>query len=169
MSLPTASGRPPRQLPRFPSTPGVYAQSSDPHGPPDPGGPNPPDPHGPTDPGSFSDLQWIVAWVALGLLLWLMARSAIGYRILYYVLLLGILLVLLTQFAALTAVLAPFKSLGPGLTGSGGSGSNTVNRAAQDPRATSPNRGPRSRAKSPAAGANAAESYAERGATLASF
>ncbi|MBF6613880.1 MAG: hypothetical protein IVW55_12200 [Chloroflexi bacterium] len=63
----------------------------------------------------FSTFQWMLAWVVLLVLLAALNRTRLGHAALYYALLLMLLFLLVTQFAWFKGVLAPFRSLGPGL------------------------------------------------------
>lgn len=78
-------------------------------GPSSPGNPN-------GDAGaSYSSFQWLLAWVVLLTVLIFLARTRIGYLLIYYALALAIILLLVTQYKWFAGVLAPFGSLRPGV------------------------------------------------------
>lgn len=72
--------------------------------PPEPGGPPEPD----TTPGVYG---WLLAWGTLILLAILMARTQVGYRLIYYGLALLILFLLLTNYTWFQATLAPLQTV----------------------------------------------------------
>ncbi len=59
---------------------------------------------------TYTAYQIIVAWLLFGLLAWLLAKTKIGYTLIYYVLVLAILFLVLTQYQAITSLLAPLRS-----------------------------------------------------------
>ncbi len=65
---------------------------------------------------NFSTFQWILAWSVLGVVLLLLARTRIGYLLIYYALALSILFLIVTQYQWFAKALAPFQALGAGLT-----------------------------------------------------
>jgi hypothetical protein len=60
-----------------------------------------------------SAYRWVLAWAVLALLLWGFSKLAIGYTILYYLAILVLLFLLVTQYQKLTWFLAPFSTLQP--------------------------------------------------------
>lgn len=58
-----------------------------------------------------SAYRWVIAWVVLGLLLWAFAKLRVGYTVLYYLAVLVLLTLILTQYQALATLLAPFNTL----------------------------------------------------------
>lgn len=63
---------------------------------------------------SYSAYQVIVAWTLVLLLLWLIAQAKIGATLIYYTLVVMILFLVLTQYQAITSLLAPFTAPGGG-------------------------------------------------------
>lgn len=61
--------------------------------------------------GKFSAFQWIVGWTVLILLLFLFAKTRIGYLFIYYGLMLSVIFLTVTQWRWFAGVLAPFSSL----------------------------------------------------------
>lgn len=164
MSLPTASSQMGRRIAQFPNRPsqlpsaqaqeqGLTTAAPAPREEPARGGNN-----------EISDFQWIVAWAALGLVLWLMARTAIGYRLIYYTLVILILTILLVQYQWFSSLFAPFAQL---------AGNNKAQQADQgnqvgyNPAKSSS--GPKSPPNSPASTSGAAVATANSAGTLASF
>lgn len=59
----------------------------------------------------ISAYRWIIAWVVLGLLLWAFSRLRIGYTLIYYLAVLLLLLLVLTQYEGIVTLLSPFNQL----------------------------------------------------------
>lgn len=59
---------------------------------------------------TISAYRWVLAWAVLFVILWLFSKLAIGYTILYYLAVLVILLLLVTQYQAIASMLSPFQS-----------------------------------------------------------
>lgn len=57
----------------------------------------------------ISAYRWIIAWVVLGLILFALSKLKVGYVIEYYLVVLTLLLLLLTQYQAIASLLAPFS------------------------------------------------------------
>lgn len=62
-----------------------------------------------TDPVSAS--RWVLAWGVLVILLILIARWRVGYVVLYYLALLVLIFIVLTQYQAISGLLSPFNTL----------------------------------------------------------
>lgn len=58
---------------------------------------------------SISAYRWILAWSVLAVILFLFSRLAFGYTILYYLAVLVILLLIVTQYQGIVYVLSPFN------------------------------------------------------------
>lgn len=56
-----------------------------------------------------SAYRWVIAWVALALILMLLAKFRAGYTIIYYLAVITLVFLLLTQYQALAVVLQPFS------------------------------------------------------------
>jgi len=63
----------------------------------------------------ISAYRWTIAFAVLALILWLISKWRVGYTFLYYLALLMLVFILLTQYQAITALLSPFNTL-PGGT-----------------------------------------------------
>ena len=167
--LPTYGAQTGRRVAQFPNRPSVLAERQMAADQGRTAKAPPPEP-GPPGTKEITDFQWLLAWAALGLVLWLMARTALGYRIIYFTVAALILIVLLTQYKWVQAIFAPFAELGAGLTGPGGK--NRPQTAQGNQAAYNPNRsngGPRSAPRSDAAAFGAASNTAETASTLASL
>lgn len=70
--------------------------------------------------GEYTSFQWVMAWFILFILLAFFNKTRIGHLILYYALLLMIVFLLVTNAGWFASILAPFRSLGPGLSGAQG-------------------------------------------------
>lgn len=57
-----------------------------------------------------SAYRLIAAWVVLFIVLWLLNRTAVGHTVLYYLGVLSLLTLLLTNYTAFQAVLQPIAS-----------------------------------------------------------
>lgn len=55
--------------------------------------------------------RWIIAFAVLGLILWLISKWRVGYTFLYYLAVLTLVFIVLTQYQAITALLSPFNTL----------------------------------------------------------
>lgn len=55
--------------------------------------------------------NWLIAWIVLGVILALIIRTAVGYRIAYYALALTLLFLLVTNATWIASALAPFNDL----------------------------------------------------------
>lgn len=75
--------------------------------------------------GNFTTFQWILAWTVLGVVILLLIRTRIGYLLAYYALALSIIFLLVTQHQWFASVLAPFRSLAPGLVVNNNAADNT--------------------------------------------
>ncbi len=73
-----------------------------------------------TNGGKFSAFQWIVGWTVLILLLFLLAKTRIGYLLIYYGLALSVIFLTVTQWRWFAGVLAPFSSFGAFFSTNGG-------------------------------------------------
>lgn len=60
--------------------------------------------------------RWVIAFAVLGLILWLVSKWRVGYTMLYYLALLTLVFIVLTQYQAITALLSPFNTLPGGKT-----------------------------------------------------
>jgi len=58
---------------------------------------------------TISAYRWVIAWIVLLIILALISRFKIGYTIIYYLLLLSIIFLVLTQYQAITSLLSPFN------------------------------------------------------------
>lgn len=58
----------------------------------------------------ISAYRWVIAWVTLVLILVFLARLRAGYTIIYYLAVLTLVFLLLTQYQAITLLLSPFTS-----------------------------------------------------------
>ena len=61
-------------------------------------------------PDETSAYRWLIAWVVLGLILFAFSKLKVGYTILYYLAVLTLLLLLLTQYQAIASLLSPFST-----------------------------------------------------------
>lgn len=66
------------------------------------------------DSSSYSSFQWLVAWTVLIVTLVFLARTRIGYLLIYYGLALLIILLLVVNYKWFAGALAPLNSLKPG-------------------------------------------------------
>jgi hypothetical protein len=57
----------------------------------------------------ISAYRWVIAWVVLGLLLLAFSKLKVGYTIIYYLAVLTLLILILTQYQAISAALSPFN------------------------------------------------------------
>ena len=64
-----------------------------------------------TSTDSVSAYRWVIAWAVLGIILVLIARWKVGYTILYYLALLVLIVIVLTQYQAISGLLSPFTTL----------------------------------------------------------
>lgn len=80
---------------------------------PNPGG-NPP-----SQPTTY---QWVVAWLLVLVLAMLAIRTQVGYKLVYYGLVLLLIFLLVTQYQFITAGLAPIGQPVPAFDGNGASG-----------------------------------------------
>lgn len=55
--------------------------------------------------------RWVLAWAVFLALLWLANQSEIGHRVIYYLLVLSIVLMLVTQYRWLSSALAPLATV----------------------------------------------------------
>ena len=76
------------------------------------------------DAGSYTSFQWLLAWVVLFVVLIFLARTRIGYLLIYYLLALSVVFLLVTQYKWFASVLAPFGSLKPGFVVAGATSGN---------------------------------------------
>lgn len=69
-----------------------------------------------------TDFRWLVAWLVLLLILAALSRTRFGQVVIYYALALMLLFLFVTQFHFVAQALAPFRTLGPGLSTEGPQG-----------------------------------------------
>ena len=67
------------------------------------------------DSTNYSAMQWLVAWVVLITVLVFLARTRLGYLLIYYALAISVVILLVTQYKWFASALAPFQSLKPGV------------------------------------------------------
>ena len=67
----------------------------------------------PTDTPATGDhvsaYRWLLAWVVLLIILWAISKFRAGYIILYYLAVLTLAFILLTQYKAIAYLLSPFN------------------------------------------------------------
>lgn len=63
---------------------------------------------------SVSAYRWVIAFTVIGILLFLISKWRVGYTLLYYLAALLLFFIVLTQYQAITTLLAPFNSLNGG-------------------------------------------------------
>ena len=66
------------------------------------------------DANSVSAYRWVIAFSVIGLILYLISKWKVGYTLLYYLAALALLFLILTQYQAITTLLAPFNSTSGG-------------------------------------------------------
>lgn len=59
-----------------------------------------------------SAYRWVLAFSVIGLILFLISKWKVGYILIYYLAALALTFLLLTQYQAITTLLAPFNSGG---------------------------------------------------------
>lgn len=62
-------------------------------------------------PSATTAFQWLLAWGVFLAILAILNRTRIGHLVIYYVLLLAVLFVLVTQYAWIQAALAPIATM----------------------------------------------------------
>lgn len=55
-----------------------------------------------------SAYRWLLAWVVLLIILWAISRFKAGYIILYYLAVMTLAFILLTQYQSIALILSPF-------------------------------------------------------------
>ena len=75
---------------------------------------NTPPPNGATDVSAY---RWIVAFFAFGLIMFLVTKLKIGYTLVYYLAVLVLLLLILTQYQAIAGLLLPLNVTQGGKSG----------------------------------------------------
>lgn len=66
----------------------------------------------PTDKSQqISAYRWIIAWIVFGILIAAFNRLRVGKTVIYYLLVLTLLLLLLTQAHAIVSLLSPFSEV----------------------------------------------------------
>lgn len=76
-----------------------------------------PKPTPPKDDGTaqaVSAYRWVIAFTVIGLLLFLVSKWKVGYTLIYYLAALMLFFLVLTQYQAITTLLAPFNTLSGG-------------------------------------------------------
>jgi hypothetical protein len=61
-----------------------------------------------------SAYRWVIAFTVIGIILFLISKWRVGYTLLYYLAALALFFLIVTQYQAITTLLAPFNTLSGG-------------------------------------------------------